>query len=76
MCLSSKLRREKFFENYNLKNEYSAEKIEELKKAIQEVIILITFFDKSELRFFNKSEFDNCKLSGLYLLSWCGKSFK
>ena len=55
MCLSSKLRREKFFENYNLKNEYSAQKIEELKKAIQEVIILITFFDKSELRFFNKS---------------------
>ena len=54
MCLS-KLRREKFFENYNLKNEYSAEKIKELKKAIQEVIILITFSDKSELRFFNKS---------------------
>ena len=65
MCWSSKLRREKFFADNNLKNEYSAEKIEEIKKAIQEVIILITFSDKSELRFFDKSEFDNCKLSGL-----------
>ena len=64
MLWSSKIRREKFLKDNELKKTYSEDKIKEIGKILQDIIILITFSDKSELYFYDKSDFENCQLSG------------
>ena len=62
MLWSSRYRREKFIKKHKSKKVFSDEKIKEIEKALQDVIILITFSDDSELFFYDKSEFDDCEL--------------
>ena len=62
---TSKIKRDNFLKENNLKDVYSEEKIKEIEKVLQDVIILITFSDDSQLLFLDKSQFEDIKKSGL-----------
>ena len=64
MCWSSEIRYENFIKDHNLTNKITKSKIKQLREACQDMIALITFSDKSELYFYDPSQFEDCKLSG------------
>ena len=59
--ISNKYKLKKFLNKYKLENEIDEENI---KTIFQDIIVLITFSDDSQLYFFNISDFENNFLSG------------
>ena len=58
--ITSSIKFNKFIEDYNLENINS----EDIKKFCEDIVVLITFSDDSNLYFYHVSDFENCYLSG------------